>query len=172
MTCIFILSAIFTVTAEAPVQLESGSRFYSPDRNTVVVYKPDQLDVRDARTNELQKSVTISLLFGLRWTGDSKTFVAIEHIAHGSDATFVHLSDGEWRSFVVTPPGEEYRDYAVIRVEAQQKDVRLSYSAATNEALYLISFTVDPSTQALANVTTQELSYKAWEALPIFGDKH
>jgi hypothetical protein len=82
----------FSEAAAGPKQLDGGAKFYSPDRNTVIVYNPDQLEIRDTRTNQLYSSVTVSLLFALRWTGDSKTFVAIEHIAHGSDAIFAHLT--------------------------------------------------------------------------------
>src|SRR5207249_9786125 len=48
---------------------------------------------------QLYESVTVSLVYALRWTRDSSSLIAVEQIAHGSDAVVLHRNARDWTSF-------------------------------------------------------------------------
>src|SRR5256885_10240590 len=76
---------------ETPPQLDSGVHATSPDGKLYVFYKAPVFQIRNTRTSEVLGSVDQEQpVEALRWTNDSKTLVVIEHVAHGSDAYFLH----------------------------------------------------------------------------------
>lgn len=167
---IFCASTISSHAENGPKQLDSGTKLYSPDGKLFVVYNPDQLEIRDAKTDYLYNSVGALPVQALRWTRDSKTLVVVEQIAHGSEVGLVHFNGAQWERFTVLPPGQDYKDFAVVGLKPEHALVQISYRA-TGAALYVISFTVNPSNQVLSNVQKKEVSFKQWIALRMVGAK-
>jgi hypothetical protein len=167
---VFCSWAMHVYADKGPEQLDTGTKFLSPDRKFVVVYNPDQLEIRNSKTGHMEASITVSLLYALRWTGDSKSFVAVEHLVGGSGTTIVHFNGARWENFIVDPPGEEWKDSAVVKLKAEREFIEISYKVR-GSAIYFISFTVNPSTRALSNVRKEEISFEKWKTLRMVGDK-
>jgi hypothetical protein len=171
---IALLFCSFAVTAPAlkqPQQLDEGTTIRSPDGKVIVIYKPDRLEIRDRKRDRLLSSTIVVPVIALRWTGDSRTLVVVEAIAHGSAATIIHFNGKQWEGFDVIPPGEDYRDYAVVDLKTQRDLVQLSYKAS-GTAIYHISFTLDPFSRKLSNTRKRKISFQQWLALPMVGDKY
>jgi len=170
-TSIILLVTIVCHPGQGPEQLPSGAKVTSPDKKIVAVYNPDQLEIRDVNTDQLYESVTVSLIYALRWTRDSSSLIAVEQIAHGSDAVVLHRNARDWTSFRITPPGDSYKDYAVVALKAQQSSFEITYRVSGPAALYVISFAIDPATRAISDVRREEVGFDEWSKLPMFGDK-
>lgn len=127
-------------------------------------YNPDRLEVRNANAHVLH-SVEVLPLVALQWTANSKNLVAVESIAHGSDAVIIHYTGAGWKSFTAIPPGRNFDDYAVIALEHKDSSINLVYKATDSHGMYRISFAIDPASGAPSNVREQKITFEQWSAL-------
>jgi len=75
---------------ETPPQLSSGRHAPLPDGKLHVFYDAPTFQIRDRKTSAVLGSLDQKQpVEEVRWTGDSKTLIVVEHIAHGSDAYFL-----------------------------------------------------------------------------------
>lgn len=146
---------------ECPAEVTAGTRVESPDREFVVECKVGEqlapavglIEILDKRTGSTARSFEINPpLYALKWTADSKTIVAVQHVAGGSVAQIIHLSSGKWTTFEASPPvGDEA---TVVKVVPQSHVVELTYKVNQKPASshpgrsYLCTFVVDPETSA------------------------
>src|SRR5690242_18814423 len=79
--------------ADAEPEIRPGRQAVSPDGKLAVIYDPSAdhpLQIVDSASGAVQSSFPVLPVHALRWTGDSKTLIVVQHIAHGSEAEFLH----------------------------------------------------------------------------------
>ncbi len=154
---------------ETPPQLNSGRHAASPDGELYVFYEAPTFQIRDAKTSAVLGSVEQEQpVQALRWTGDSKTLVVVQHVAHGSDAYFLHWDGIAWRPQFVDDPfeNEDYRAIAVIDVKPHKETVDITYK--TSIPTRLVSFTFTASTRKVSNLQRREITFERWKQLRMF----
>ena len=172
--CSLLASISILEAAWTPKQLPSGSISTSPNGEFLVTYSPDQLQIRDKRTNKDYKSITVLPVFFITWTGDSQTMVVVEHMAGGSTVVLAHFTGNEWESFTVSPPGKQYDNYSVVDLRAKDRTVHIAYKVVgrtTKEPEYYVStFDVDPSTGKFSSVTRKPVSVEKFIEINQLGE--
>jgi hypothetical protein len=155
-----------------PQPLHNGPQAPSPDGKLIVYYDAPKVEIRNAQTSAVQGTAeATSPVYALLWTSDSKTLIVVEHMAHGSDAFFVHFRRGLWQQFDANPlEGEDYRGLGVVDVRPHQKTVNVSYK--TYLPTTLVSFTVIPSTRKVTDLRRRGISFQRWQQMLLFPLRH
>jgi len=153
----------------AQPQLRSGRHASSPDGKLYVYYEAPTFEIRDSKTSAVLGSKEQEQpVLAVRWTGDSKTLVIVEHIAHGSYASFLHWDGTAWRPRSVETPFERliYRGLAVVDVKPDRETVDIKYK--TYIPTRLISFTYIPVTGNATNIRRHDITFERWQHLGMF----
>lgn len=101
----------------------------SPNGELSAGYSGGSLKIRNNLTGKLYPRVAVlTPLLSLKWTGDSKTIVTIEHIAAGSCAALVHFDGKAWRPHEADPPGGPYNHIEVLNQEIGKNGARISFA--------------------------------------------
>jgi len=168
---LLILAALTPCRAgREPEQLSDGTHVRSPDGKFTVFYYAPKLEIRETPTGFTRGTAEASPVYVLSWTGDSKTLVVVEHIAHGSEAFVVHFDGQMWTTVRPDLPGQkDYRAIAVVAVKTHRSTVDISYK--TYDDTYLVSFTLILSTGELSHCRRQRISFKKWKELVMLGAK-
>jgi hypothetical protein len=156
--------------------IEIGETFTSPDgRFTAQLANDDNgdLGIKNNQTGETYKVGALTPLLSLKWTGDSKTIVTVEHIAGGSEANLVHFDGSKWNQFSADPPGDTHgsRRYEVVRQQVDWKRVKFVYKVTDEKSngevikFYTCSFEVNPQTNIVSNVVKREIDRSTYAAL-------
>ena len=129
-----------------------------------------RIEIVDTKNGTLQHALEINPpLYALRWTGDSRTLIAIERVAGGSVAVIVHRSSGKWSVFQADPQHADKS--AVIALRPKMRAVELSYKTYQQEAhgkegrFYVITFLVDPNTGHHRHETKHEIDLETYRRL-------
>jgi hypothetical protein len=169
------VAAELSCWGETPPQLNSGRHAPSPDRKLYVFYEAPKFEIRDAKRSAVLGSVDQEQpVEALRWTGDSKTLVVVQYVAHGSDAYFLHWDGVAWRPQFVRElfEKEDYRAIAVVHVKPHTESVDIT--CKTYIPTRLVSFTFTPSTRKVSNLRRHDITVRQWDQLHMFplGEHH
>lgn len=175
------VSAQFTLcnTNAVAGDIGVGVEIPSPDRKFMVqVTDHYGLIIKDILTSGVDASIKLlPLLQPLKWTGDSKTIVAITHIAGGSNLVLIHPNNGQWKGFVPTPPMPDsdkgnFVNCGVIKIEIGIRDVKVSYRIISQKLgkdykdnFYISSFTVNPESGDQSQLDIHEIDSGAYNNL-------
>src|SRR5437899_7910222 len=166
---LLIAATKLSCCGETPPQLKSGRHAPSPDGKFYVFYEAPTFQIRDAKTSAVLGSVDQEQpVQALRWTGDSKTLIIVEHVAHGSDAYFLHWDGAAWRPQFTYAlfEKEDHRAIAVVDVKPHTDAVDVTYK--TYIPTRLVSFTFTPVTRKLSGLRRQDITFERWKQLHMF----
>src|SRR6267143_2428408 len=118
----FLVNCTTTYAVYQQRSIPNGTAFISPDgRYSVKVEVIDRLPhyiIEDTKARKVDQSIIMpSLLLYLHWAADSRSFVAVEHIAHGSCGRIIYQAADKWIDVEVRPPSEELTDAVVVGLE-------------------------------------------------------
>ena len=121
--------------------------------------------------NKIDETIVMySLPLSLKWTGDSKTIVSIEHRAGGSVMVLITKRDLGWKSFEVTVPNNAGH-FSVISQSIGWSKIKVMYKATRERpnglllSYYTCSFTVNPDTDTFSHIIVHDISMKAFSNL-------
>lgn len=125
-------TTIYAVSQQRSIP--NGTAFISPDgRYSVKVEVIDRLPhyiIEDTKTRKVDRSIIMpSLLLYLHWAADSRSFVAVEHIPHGSCGRVIYQAADKWVDVEVRPPSVELKDAAVVGLEIAGDNVHYRFAA-------------------------------------------
>lgn len=151
--------------------LSTGQSFPSPDgRFTARIESGNysNLRIRDNRTGVDAHATLMLPLLSLKWTGNSKAIVTVEHIAGGSIASITAFSKGWTRT--VLPPPRNGDTCEVVKEKIGWDKVFLTYkvkqrTSGLTPLCWTSSFDVNASTEAITSITTQNISLEDYLAL-------
>jgi hypothetical protein len=163
--CLVIVLLTITARAEIPLNpVPEGSRFKSPDGKFIV---SGELEIADTSTGEKVVLPWLGPVYYVEWAGNSKFFVVVSHIAHGSYATLVKPVPGGWKKFNIDPDlgnlkFNHYEKYEVADVKISNSKVRFEFIVSAKEHSaekwreFKSSLQVDPSTLEISGSVTEE----------------
>ena len=114
--------------------IPNDTPFVSPDgRYSVNVEVIDRLPhyiIKDTKARKVDRSIIMpSLLLYLHWAADSRSFVAVEHIPHGSCGRVIYQAGDKWVDIEVRPSSEDLTDAAVVGLEIKGDNVHYRFAA-------------------------------------------
>ena len=157
--------------AEMPLKLRSGHHAPSPNRQLYVHYDAQKLEIRDAKTSRVQRSMDWEEpVIALRWTGDSKTLVVVELIPTGSFALFVHWNGHQWVHQSIEAPFQRrpYDRIAVVDVKPHRSTIDLTYKTYLPTRLISFRFIPGSPTGDASHIRRQDVTVERWRELPVF----
>lgn len=143
----------------------------SPNGEFSAAYLGRSIRIRNNLTQRLYPTVPVlTPLLSLKWTGDSKTIVTIEHIAGGSSAALVHFNGKAWRRYDAGPSGGPYNHIEVLKQEIGKDGARITFVAderrkGTTFAYFICAFDINAETNARSNETRKEVTEAEYDAL-------
>ena len=169
----YLLSALFSAADPKRKEMASDDWITPPNGELSAAYSGGSLKIRHKLTGRLYPTVRVlTPLLSLKWTGDSKTIVTIEHIAGGSCAALVHFDGKAWRRHDADPAGGPYNHIEVLNQEIGNDSVRITFAAdlrrkGTTFAYFICAFDVNPATNVRSNETRKEVTEAEYDS--IFG---
>jgi len=159
-----------------------AKEFKSPDGRFIVrIAYGDQknnYEIRDNKTGRLDTSIELlTRLFWLRWSGDSKTFVAVDQLAHGSYAQVFHFDGKKWIYHDVKPPEKDLESYAVVGAFIKPHLITitstLSYLKGSDSltGFGFCGFDFNIESGHLSNIRVIPIDTKTYELLQMLVDK-
>lgn len=142
----------------------------SPNGEVSAAYSGGALRIRNNLTGRFYPEVPVlTPLLSMKWTGDSKTIVTIEHIAGGSCAALVHFDGKTWRRYDADPSGGPYNHIEVLSQEIGENGARITFAAnvrrkGTTFAHFIIAFDINAATNAVSNEMRKEVTEAEFEA--------
>ena len=166
MNKIFYFIFLLTLTTYA----EDIQKAISPDGTFIVTEADDgNINIVNSKTGKTYLPIESAMVFPLRWTGDSKTLILINHIAGGSMAIVLTLVGDEWKGYSADPRmGDRYK---VIREVVKYNTVDLTYLVREWQGndlpvhFYIYSFTFHPDTTAHTNEKKEEIDGDTYDRL-------
>ena len=74
--------------------------------------------IRNVKSGYVDNSIVMpTVLLYLHWAANSQSIVTVEHIAKGSSGRVIYLKGGKWMDVKVNPPGDGWRDFAIVNLE-------------------------------------------------------
>jgi len=148
-----------------------GQSFRSPDGRFIAQLESgdfSNLKIKDNQTGEVaSETVDLPTLLSLKWTGNSKAIVIVEHIAGGSVASVIALNQCWARQDLFPPRNGDTCE--VVKEKVGWDTVNLSYTASqragTAFLFWTSCFEVNANTGAVTHVTTENISADAYQAL-------
>ena len=126
--------------------------------------------IKDRTTGHTDASVgNITRLLWMKWGPDSRTFVTVEHIAHGSFARVVHYRAGDWSAHQVAVPSSGRQNSSVVGASIKAKLVHLRYKFVhedqdgLNDGLGLCHFDVDVATGRTSRFVARRVSEQQFD---------
>jgi hypothetical protein len=113
--------------------LPEGLRFISPDGHYSVELAETQgqsrYAIRNVNTGQVDNSIVMpTVLLYLHWAANSRSIVAVEHVAKGSCGRVIYFKDGKWTDVEVRPSGEEWMDSAVVGLQIRSDHVHYRFA--------------------------------------------
>jgi hypothetical protein len=106
-----------------------GASFVSRNgRYCVQLYLNESFLIRDTATGRVDTSIASTGVLYLQWAPNSRSFVTVEHIAHGSYGRVVYLEHGKWNSVEVNPPSLSKQNATVINLELHSDRVHYRFA--------------------------------------------
>lgn len=150
----------------------------SPDGRFTVLASADLRNYKivDHQIEQTDESVIMyAVPSSVRWTGNSKTIVAIEHRAGGSSLILITLKKNTWNWFEAAAP-DHTGHAAVIGVKIGRDKVGVKYKGAKEKpnglkiGYYTCSFAVSTDTDEITHIIQQDISSKAFSHLKNLDD--
>jgi hypothetical protein len=175
MRAFFILISVLICTQAVAQEVNPGDVFTSPDGRFIVRFTDEvmNLKIKDNQTGKVTTLGVLTPCYSIKWTGDSKTIVAIYHLAGGSDADIFHFSKSEWRRCSVDSPDNNFNFIDVIKEKIGMDRVGLTYKAGIrdlqNDTFFTYSLSFNPETGATTEMLEHEIDEKTYEKLHAIG---
>jgi hypothetical protein len=144
--------------------------FVSPNGRYCVQLVDENFVIKDTVTGRVDPSLTNTGVYYLRWALNSRSFVTVEHISHGSHGRVVSLNQDKWNSVDVYPPGPRKMDSTVINLELHSDRVHYKFAGDIlgprwePVSYQLCDLDVILQTGRMSNVKWTPLSRMAWAA--------
>ena len=112
---------------------------------------------------------TLFPILSIKWTGDSKSIVVINHIAHGSEAGVYHFDGKKWDVYEACPRTSDY--YEVVGEMVGKDTVKFSYviikrtPGNLRDRYYIYTFVFHPDTNERVDEKTKEIDEDAYSRL-------
>lgn len=167
----FLLPTSCFATGHGRKEMKVDEWVTSPDRRLSAAYSGGSIQIRDNVTGKVYPDAPVlTPLLSMKWTGDSKTIVTIEHIAGGSCAALIHFDGKTLRRHQADPPGGPYRRIEVLSQEIGQSGVRITFAAnvrlpGTTFAYFVIAFDINAETNTVSNETRKEVTEAEFDSL-------
>lgn len=157
-------------------EMPTNKAIVSPDQRFAAKLADDQqgnIHIVDNSSGVTQKVRSFRPLLSLKWSGDSKSLVTIEHLAGGSQTAIIHFDGDKWTRSEVDPIAETppYHHYTVIKQEVGWDAIRVTYKVTDEKGngvpfgYYICSFTVDAATGARKNFVKRRINEKEYHGL-------
>ena len=175
---------------EEAASIKQGESFNSPDQQYIAklvsaatsdvypkTYSENPSDPIDCLqiVDKLGKSKSLfeqTFIYSLQWTGDSKTVVTVEPIAHGSECNIYHYANDKWKRIIIKPPDLLKGVYSVVKCDASFNTVNMTYKVferppiVASAIFYITSFVVDANTGAIARtISKKEINGEEYDRL-------
>jgi YD repeat-containing protein len=170
-----ILFSVVIYAQAVAQEINPGDVFTSPDGCFTVRFTDREmnLDIRDNQTGKVTILGVLTPCYSIKWTGDSKTIVAIYHLAGGSDADIFHFTKSEWRRCSVASPNDNFNFIDVIEEKIGMNRVSLTYKAGIRgpqrDAFFTYSLNFNPETGATTGMVEHEIDKAIYEKLQAVG---
>jgi hypothetical protein len=135
---------------------------------------PDShLAITNTLTRETYNVGILTPLLSLKWTGDSRAIVTIEHIAGGSEANVLSFAEGRWNRFTAEPgiDAASSGHYEVIQQTIGWDKASFTYKVTEKQSnglvlgFYTCSFEVDTRTKAISSLVKTRIDRSTYDAL-------
>jgi len=166
---IFVLVLICTQIIAK--EINPDDVFISPDGRFTVRFTDEvmNLKIKDNQTGKITTSGVLTPCYSLKWTGDSKTIVAIYHLAGGSDADIFHFSKNKWNRCKMGAPDQDFNFIDVTSEKIGTKKIELTYRAGVrdprHDTFFTYSLSFNPETGATTLIGKHEIDEETYEKL-------
>ncbi len=168
----FLFAVLNVVNSALGTEIKSIDRFKSPDNSFTAEYAggKEAIIIKDNKTGKAYPNIpTISPVFSIKWTGDSKAIVKVSHIANGSGAGVFYFKSGEWVPCNTAP--KIGNGYEVVEQVLKEHSVELTYKVFerpqgdVGPKYYLYSFEFQPATGKRINEKTKKIDGETYKSL-------
>jgi hypothetical protein len=152
-------------------EVNPGAVFTSPDGRFTIRFTDQEMNL-SIKDNQTAKITTLGVLtpcYSIKWTGDSKTFVAIEHLAGGSDADIFHFNKDQWHNSSADPLSDAFDHIDVTDENIGTNKIKFVYKAdirsAQQDQFFTYAFTFNPETGSTTGIVEHKIDEKTYEKM-------
>ena len=168
-----LLIALAANAANAEEMIRNGTEFPSPDGKFIA--QIDQpagwvVNIKNKQSGVVEPVEVGTLIYSLKWTGDSQTIVMVVHVSGGSETWLIHHEQNQWRLGEVGDPDGAERG-AIIKQEIGWNSVRLTIKGTNLDSrgkiteFHVTTFYVNTDSGAVSNISKRVIDKNAYMAL-------
>ena len=170
---LFIPVLTFGIAYGQEKAIKVGEYFESPDKRFTLKCIADASDdsvvggiaISDKQTGHLFKDSTDSVIYSVKWIGDSRSVAVIEYLHGGSVAVVYHFKGNTWTSYTVDPiMGDRY---TVIEEAAERSVIKFTYKVheEATDRFWIYSFVFNPETATRSRESRQTVDFSTYQKL-------